>query len=82
MDRKTIEWSAIADPTSWEPDGKELTPEEAIPVLLKEIKRLQEEVKRYKPVLLDIVHQYPEGGDKEDYWAWRSREALQMKEGE
>ena len=41
MDRKTIELSAILDYTSWEPDGKELTPEEAVPVLLKEIERLR-----------------------------------------
>jgi hypothetical protein len=47
-----------------------------------EIVRLREEVKRYKPVLLQIVRDYPEEGDVDDYWYWRAREALQMKEGE
>ena len=41
MDRKTIEWSTNVNCTSWEHDGKELTPEEAVPVLLKEIERLR-----------------------------------------
>jgi len=42
MNRKKIELSTILDYTSWKPDGKELTPEEAVPVLLKEIERLRE----------------------------------------
>ena len=65
------------------------TPEEVmdeaadeIELLRKERDGLREEVKRYKPVLLDIVHQYPEEDDVEEYWYWRAREALQMKDGE
>jgi len=50
--------------------------------LREERSRLRDEVKRYKPVLLQIISDYPEEGDVEDYWYWRAREALQMRDDE
>ena len=59
-----------------------LKEQQKVESLNREIEKLRDEVKRYKPVLLQIINHFPEEGDVEDYWYCRAREALLMKDGE